>query len=184
MKTLSSFLTLLALAGINASLAIGCGCEPANNSRRTPIAFTPSSVQALRTSTCNGESFALELTGETDVAPPYTSITLYVGSAVPLNQQVPLNVSQSASSNVTNARSNDGSAQFSFQTGSNAAELDANPLDSVVVTVTSLPSADGQLLSAELYLTFADGRALDQVYSAPLHSIVVPCSQGVIGNGS
>ncbi len=80
-----------------------------------------------------------------------------------------------AVSSVTTATTSDGTLQFSFTTGSNAGELDANPLDSVVVTVGSLPTADGQPLSVELYLTFADGRALDQVYSAPLTSVVVPC---------
>jgi hypothetical protein len=87
---------------------------------------------------------------------------------------VPLSVS-SAVSNVTTAKTSDGTIQFSLTTGSNPAELDASPLDAVVVTVASLPTADGQSLSAELYLTFEDGSVLDQVYAAPLTSVVVPC---------
>ena len=185
MKTLTSFAALAALAGINVLFTTGCGCDPGNNSQRAAIEFSPSSVQATRApATCGvvdpafstSDTFTLALTGETDVAPPYTSITLRLTSVASVNQ-VPLTVSQGSSPNVTSAASNDGTIQFSFMTGSNAAELDANPLDSVIITVTSLPTADGQPLSAELHLTFEDGRVLDQVYSAPLESIVVPCAK-------
>ncbi len=184
MTTHGSLASLLALACVSTAFIAGCGCDPGNNSQRAPVAFTPSTVQASRTpSLCGvndpgftpGDSFSLALTGETDVAPPYTSITLDFTAMVTLNEAVPLTVSAGSAANVTNAASNDGLVQFSFTTGSNASELDANPLASVVVTVTSLPSADTQPLSAELHLTFEDGRALDQVYSAPLQSTFVSC---------
>lgn len=184
MTTLRSLASLLALASVGGSLLAGCGCEAPGNSQRAPVAFTPSSVQASRSPSICGvqdpgftpsDAFTLTLTGETDVAPPYTTLTLDFTAMVTLNEAVPLTVSQGAATNVTNATSNDGIVQFSYTSGSNASELDANPLASVVVTVTSLPSADTQPLSAELHLTFEDGRALDQVYSAPLQSILVSC---------
>lgn len=180
MKTLGSLAAIAAVV-INASLTMGCGCDPGNNSQRAPIDFTPSSSDAFRTpAACGSTSFAagdvftLELLGETDIAPPYTVLRVDLGSSVVVGQSVPLMVGEAAG-NVTTAKSNDRSIRFSLTNGSNAAELDVNPLASVVVNVTSMPTADGQPLSAELQLTFEDGRVLDQSYSAPLKSVVVSC---------
>jgi hypothetical protein len=177
--------TLLGCAGVvGAFFAVGCGCDPGNNSQRAPIDFEPSSVHALRTpATCgnnpsfsSSDTFALDLTGETDVAPPYTTLSLDVPASVVVNQAIPLVVSQDSMGDTATASSNDGSVTFTFGVGSNALELDSAPLDSVVVTIVSLPAADGQSFSAELRLTFEDGRVLDQVYSAPLQSVIVTCS--------
>jgi hypothetical protein len=182
MKTLGSLACSLLLASVTASFAAGCGCDPGNNSVRTPVAFTPSSVDAVRTpATCGASSatfgasdtLSLELLGETDIAPPYTLVKVDVSGAVAPNQAIPLNVS--ATDSQTTASSNDGFIHFSLATGSNPGELDANPVTSVVVTVTSLPTIDGQPLGAELYVMFADGRVLDQVYNAPVQSVVTAC---------
>ncbi len=182
MKTLGSLGSLILVACVTASFAVGCGCDPGNNSVRAPVAFTPSSVDAVRTpATCNAvsgtfgasDTLSLQLLGETDIAPPYTLVKVDVSGAVASNQPIPLNVSATDSS--TTASSNDGSIHFSLSTGSNPGELDANPVTSVIVTVTSLPTADGQPLGAELYVMFADGRVLDQVYNAPVQSVVAAC---------
>jgi hypothetical protein len=185
MKTL----TLVALAVATASLAslttgclIGGGCETADNSYRTPVTFDASTTLAFRTpSTCGvmnpaytaSDTFALELTGDRTVAVP-TTLTVDVTATVAVNQAVPLNVT--ATGNAATGTSDDGTIQFSFSAGSDAAALDATPLDSVMVTVTALPDADGQPLAAELHLTFQDGRALDQTYMAPVQSAFVQCS--------
>jgi hypothetical protein len=183
MSTLRSLLAAGALAGLSASLLVGCGCDPGNNSFRPPVQFTPSSVDAVRTpSTCGvtdpiftpTDTFSLELTGETDVAPPFTDVRLDVGASVAPNEAVPLMVSQG---DVTTAASTDGAIQFTYKTGSNPSELDDSPLASVVVTVTSVPASDGALLGAELSLTFEDGRVLDQVYSAPLTTQSIICAK-------
>jgi hypothetical protein len=185
MKTLSSLASLAALALVTTTFAAGCGCDPGNNSNRAPVAFTPSSSAAVRTpATCGdaatfgaGDTFTLKLLGETDVAPPYTLITLKLAPNAPLDLATPLDVGVAPSaSGATTAQSTNGAVQFSFAAGSNTAELDAFPLASVIVTVTSMPSADGQPLSAELRLTFEDGRVLDQAYSAPLETVPVACS--------
>lgn len=185
MASLRSFAALAALACASASLTVGCGCDPGNSSVRAPVEFTPSSSEAIRTpATCGaaadaafsaGDTFALDLLGETDVAPPYTRVTLKLTASAPVDVPVPLDV-RPPSSNVTVASSRDGAVQFSLAAGSNTAELDLSPLASVVVTVTSLPTADGASLSARLHLTFEDGRALDQVYGAPLETVPSPCN--------
>lgn len=183
MKSLT-FGTLALLACATASLTTGCllglGCDGANNSYRTPVTFNPSTIQAFRTpSTCgvndpaytSTDTFSLELTGETSTPIPSTITVDFTPAAV--TEPVPLNVTATASG--ASGASNDGSVHFSYSIGSDAAELDANPLDAVVVTVVSLPGADGEPLSAELHLTFQDGRELDQVYTASVKSVFVPC---------
>ena len=184
MNMLGSFVAFASAVSVSVSLA-GCGCDPGNNSVRAPIDFSPSSIHALRTpaqcgvtnpSYAPSDVFALNLTGETDVAPPYTTLAVKIDASVSQNEAVPLTVSQDPSTGAVTASSNDGTLQFSFSVGTNTSELDASPLDSVVVTITSLPTADGQPLGAELHLTFEDGRVLDQVYSAPVQTIFVSCS--------
>jgi hypothetical protein len=181
--------SVVALACVSGLLVAGCGCDPGTNSQRAPVSFSPSSSAAVRTpSTCGvtdpafspGDTFSLQLLGATDIAPPYTFIQLDLAATVSVGESTPLMVAVNAIGstkvNTTTARSSDGSIQFSLATGSDPAELDASPLSSVVVTVTSLPSADGEPLGAELHLGFEDGRVLDQVYSAPLQSPFLACS--------
>src|SRR5450755_4752070 len=112
MKTLGSLAAIAAVV-INASLTMGCGCDPGNNSQRAPIDFTPSSSDAFRTpAACGGTSFAagdvftLELLGATDIAPPYTVLRLDLASSAVVDQSVPLMVGEAAG-NVTSAKSND-----------------------------------------------------------------------------
>ena len=166
----------LGLVSLSFFFLAGCGCDPGNNSVRAPIDFTPSSVDAVRTpATCNAgptfdtnDTLTLELLGPTNVPPPYTLLKLTVPSNVALNVAKPLMVGVDA----TSARSMDGSVSFSLQNG---ASLDDSPLASVIVTVSQVPLADGEELTAELHLTFEDGRVLDQSYGAPVESIVVAC---------
>ncbi len=78
MNTLATFVALAGLAATSASVATGCGCDPGSNSQRAAVAFTPSSVQSIRTpATCgpspaftSKDSFDVVLTGDTQVAPP------------------------------------------------------------------------------------------------------------------
>jgi len=184
MKTLGSWVALASVVVVNLSLIAGCGCDSGNNSVRTPLAFTPSSVHALRTPAQCGsatapyasdDTFTLSLTGDTTGAAPYTTIAVRLPASVALNQAEPLNVSQDSSGSTVTASSNDGSIQFTFTLGSNASEIDSTPLDSVIVTPTSIPTTDGAILGAELRLGFEDGRVLDQVYSSPVQSILVAC---------
>jgi hypothetical protein len=65
----------------------------------------------------------------------------------------------------TTAHSSDNKISFSIQAGSN---LDSASVSAVTVTPNTLPTTDGDLMSVELQITFADGRVLDQVYTAPM----------------
>jgi hypothetical protein len=162
--------TVLGLALLASTFVAGCGCDPGNNAQRAPVVFQPSSTDATRSS-CG--TITLKLLGETDIAPPYTLIQVDVGASATVGQEIPLWVDTPASN--VSAQSSDGVVRFSYQTGSNAYELDANPLSSVVVTVDALPSADGTPVKIGLRMTFEDGRVLDDVYSAPVQSTQAPC---------
>ena len=169
---MTSLPLLLLGAACSASLSVGCllGCDPGTNGYRAPVELTPQTTTAIRTPVACGAvapaltqtaGFSLALTGDANVE-------LDVPASVATNVAIPLTVSQGAGSNFI-AQSSDGAVFFTFVV-SNAATLDTTALDSVVVTVTSLPSSDGELLGAELNLRFDDGRTLDQVYSAPLQT--------------
>lgn len=168
MKTLGSF-AALAAAATSALLAVGCGCDPGNNSVRAPVEFTPASVTASRTPASCAETtygandtFGLELKGDG------AAIQLVVASGAAAEQSVPLMVSADAT-----ASSNDGNVHFTYLSGGGA--LDASPLASVIVTPTAMPSADGETFSLELHLTFEDGRVLDQIYGAPISTTIGFC---------
>jgi hypothetical protein len=92
-------------------------------------------------------------------------------------QSIPLVVSAAAGSTTSfTAQAQDGSVHFSFELGSSAAaSMDTTAVDAVIVTVTALPTADGQPLAAELHISFDDGRVLDQTYSAPVQTTYVQC---------
>lgn len=174
MKTLG----LVALLVSSVGFVAGCGCDPANNSDRAPVDFTPATVQATRTpSTCGvvdpafaaTDTFTLDLKSEAG-----TELSLTVTAAAAQSVAEPLFVGI-ADGNVTNAHSTDGSMSFAFTSGSDASSIDDAPLDSVVVTLDALPTADGQDLGAELRLTFEDGRVLDQVYTATLSTVSYAC---------
>ena len=160
--------TALGVTILGASfLLAGCGCDPGNNSDRTPVTFQPSSTDA--TLACS--TYTVKLLGDTTVAPPYTLVELDIASNAVVGQSVPLWVT--AGANAVLAHSNDGSIAFSLQAGDT---LDTSPLASVVVTPNSLPTIDGASISVELQLTFEDGRALDQVYTAPVHISAATCA--------
>jgi hypothetical protein len=178
MKTGTILLLALGLAA-SASLSIGCigGCDAAGNGYRAPLQFTPSTTLAFRTpSTCGAvdpaftpqDSFSLELTGEE------TTIEVDLAGNVITDQPVALVVNQTSASNVT-AQSQDGSIHFSFQTGSQPSGIDATALDSVVVTASPLPNANGAPVAVEIQLTFDDGHVLDQTYSAGVQTTFVSC---------
>jgi hypothetical protein len=168
MKTAS---LVLLLAGVCSTASVGCigfGCDAPNNGYRAPLNLAPASTLAFRTpATCGispaygpGDVFSLELSGD-------TNITVDVGPSAPIGEQVPLVVASDAT-----AGSQAGGIKFSMTSG---ASLDPTALDSVVVTVTSLPTADGQPLAAELRLVFDDGRELDQTFTANVQSTWVSC---------
>ncbi|HEY1957802.1 MAG TPA: hypothetical protein VGH28_19410 [Polyangiaceae bacterium] len=174
MKTLG----WVALLVSSVAFVTGCGCDPGNNSARAPIDFTPSTTTATRApATCGvvdptfnaRDTFTLDLQSDAG-----TDVSLTVAASTDENVAIPLLVGLADGASTT-ASSTDGAMSFSFTSGSDAASIDGSPLDSVVVTLTALPTADGQPLSAELRLTFEDGRVLDQVYSAPLSTVSYPC---------
>lgn len=161
------------------------GCEPATNGDRAAIVFTPSLVEATRTpATCSvtepafssKDRFTLEVTGETSIAPPYSTLTMLLAAAAPSGEAVPLTVdAQGSAASTWTASSADRSVSFSLTVGSDPTEIDATGVSSVVVTVDAMPTADGQPVSAEVQVYFVDGRELDQTYSASLRTAVVLC---------
>lgn len=160
--------TVLGVMVLGASFVLtGCfGCDPGNNSQRAPVAFDPSSSSA--TQSCG--SYQLKLLGDTTAAPPYTLVEIDIAATVPVGQDVPLWMNDTA----TAAHSSDNKVAFSIQAASN---LDDSPLASVVVTPDALPTLDGEPMKVGLQLTFEDGRVLDQIYTAP----VVNNTQGQCG---
>ena len=146
--------TALGMMVLGASFTLtGCfGCDPGNNSQRAPVDFTPSSADAVRS--C--DAFSLDLVG-TDA-----TMKIDIENGAVLHDGVPLTVSGDTAS------SSDGTIRFSL---SSAASLEGSPLASATITVTSIPAADGDALGTEVYLTFEDGRVLDQVYSAPVQTV-------------
>ncbi len=154
MKMLGSLLSFVAVASVSGSVLTGCvfGCDPGNNSQRAAVDFTPASADAVRS--C--DTFSLDLVGSTNV------MKIDIGNGAVLHDGVPLTV------NGDTASSTDGTIQFSL---SSSASLEGYPLSSATITVTALPATDGDPLSAEVYLTFEDGRVLDQVYSAPVQTV-------------
>jgi hypothetical protein len=155
--------TKMALVGtmvLGASFFLaGCtlGCDPGNNTDRTPVTFTPSSTDATRS--CS--SYQMKLLGDTTGSAPYTLIEIDIAASAALGQDVPLWVDASE----TTAHSSDNSVAFSIQAGS---KLDDFALTSVVVTPYTLPTTDGNPMTVGLQLTFQDGRKLDTSYTAPM----------------
>ena len=154
MNTLGALASFALVASVSGSLLTGCvfGCDPGNNSQRAPVDFTPATSDAVRS--C--DTFSLELVGSDNV------MKIDIGNGAVLHDGVPLTV------NGDTASSSDGTIQFSL---SSASTLEGYPLSSATVTITSLPAIDGDALGAEVYLTFEDGRVLDQVYSAPVQTV-------------
>ena len=175
---MNSLSLMLLGAACSASLSVGCvfGCDAANNGYRAPVQLTPATTTASRIpATCGvvnsafvpSDTLSLQLTGD-------ATIQLDLPAGVAVNQAIPLNVTQGAGMSAS-AQSVDGSVLFTFSTSGSSSTLDGTPVDSVVITVTSLPTADGQPLGAELYVRFDDGRALDEVFSAPLQTTPAAC---------
>jgi hypothetical protein len=187
MKLLASVLVLLG-GGMLAACDAPLGCEGVTTGVRSNVEFAPSTVEATRTPASCGltepafssdDRFTLEVTGATDVAPPYTTLTLEFPATAAIGEEIPLSVeTASAGSNVATASSIDGTVTFTLSLGSDGAEIDSDGLASVVVTVDAIPTADGKPLSAEVQLYFLDGRELDQTYSGSLRTAVVLCPSG------
>jgi hypothetical protein len=179
-------LSLLAFfASVSGALLTGCPCSAETHFRT--ITFEPSSVTATRTpATCGSadppftaqDTFALTIVGSDDVAAPYNVLTLDLRGEVITDTQIPLTVPMSSSEDPSGpqiAESTDSSVKFSFALGSDPDEVDDSGVASVVVTIVSMPTDDGQPLSAELDVTFVDGSTLDQTYTAILTTTEVTC---------
>jgi hypothetical protein len=189
MKIRSAFFALAVgamVAGVHAMGCSGGGCAPATG--EATITFTPSSQAAVRTpATCGvadppyaaGDAFTLTVVGATTGPAPYNVLTLSLrgtsasATAIPLT--IPLSSDMTAAALQT-ATSADTNITFSFARGTDATEIDDTLLSSVVVTVVSVPTADGQELSAELSVTFADGSELSATYTAPVTTQEATCA--------
>ena len=174
-------LILAGFVGACAVLAAGCGCAPAETGQ--PISFNASSETAVRKpAACSvadppyaaGDVFTLTVVGATTGPAPYNTLTLGLKGASASMTQVPLTVPMSSAANppaTQTAVSPDASITFSFARGSDATEIDEGFLSSVLVTVVSMPTADGQSLSAALDITFTDGSELQDTYTAAVTTV-------------
>ena len=81
---------------------------------------------------------------------------------------------------VQTASSDDSKIAFSFSRGADASEIDDSLLSSVVVTIVTMPTADGRDFSAELDVAFTDGGELSATYTAPVTTAAGTC----VGTGS
>jgi hypothetical protein len=59
---------------------------------------------------------------------------------------------------------------FGFSHATGASEIDDGAFDSVTVTLLAIPAADGDLMTLRLRIHFADGRVLDETFSARIRS--------------
>jgi hypothetical protein len=189
MKIRSTFFALAVGAMVAGAHAMGCGigggCDPGPSA--APIQFTPSSQAAVRTpATCGvadppyaaGDAFTLTVVGATTASAPYNVLTLSLHDASASETPIPLTVPLSSDTTapaLQMAVSADANITFSFARGTDAAEIDDTFLSSVLVTVTSVPTADGENLSADLSVTFADGTELSATYTAPVTTQEATC---------
>ena len=181
---LLSFVSALAAVACTV-LLVGCSCGGAQGS--SAIAFTPSSEAAVRTpAACDmpdapygpNDVFTLTVVGSTTGPAPYNTLTLSMHDTTSSTTAVPLMVPMSSSTTaptVQTATSMDSDMTFSFARGTDANEIDDNLLSSVLVTVVSVPGADGQDLSATLVVNFTDGSQLDGTYSAAVTTTAAHC---------
>jgi len=179
--------------------ALASGCDPVATSSdgvttgaRSTVELTPSSVEATRTPASCGvtepafsskDVLTLEVVGETDVAPPFATLTLQLAAGVTTGTAIPLTVDSNGTAGAETASSAYGTVSFSLTVGDDTTELDSSGLESVVVTVTALPTADGDPLTAEVQVSFVDGRELDQTYTGTLRTAVVLCPKAATSNG-
>jgi len=164
---------------------VGCGCAAASGA--DPIAFTPSSMAAVRTPAGCGvadppytasDVFTLTIVGATSGLAPYNTLTLSLHDTSSSTTAIPLTVPMSSAANpatIQTAQSADSDITFSFSRGTDTTEIDSNFLSSVLVTVVSVPAADGQSLSADLDITFTDGRELQATYTAAVTTTQAVC---------
>jgi hypothetical protein len=176
---------LVFVAALSLTAGSGClplGCDADIGDAPPPLEMTTSSVQATRSpATCNvvdppftgRDSFTLEIVGEKVGPAPYTSLTLTVPPTIALGEAFPLDVLTDSAA-AQSASLGSPSIQFAYAPGSTP--LDATTLDAVVVTVTAMPTADGQPLGATVQLYFQDGAELDQPFSAPVVSAITLCT--------
>ena len=164
---------------------VGCGCAAAQSD--PPITFTPSSVAAVRTPAGCGvadppysasDVFTLTVVGDTSSGPPYNTLTLSMHNTSSSTTAIPLTVPMSSSTTaptVQTAESDDSDITFSFARGTETTEVNGGLLSSVLVTVVSVPAADGQSLSAALAVTFTDGSELQATYTAAVTTTQATC---------
>jgi hypothetical protein len=117
-----------------------------------------------------GPLTAIDLSFHTPLAPQFTS-ALVLSAATPEQAAGGPYRSQSATTG-------DSSLTFSFQWGTNAAEIDPNTLRLVDVTILAIPGRDGDPLTVRFVLQFADGKTLDETFSAPASTVSSSCGAG------
>jgi hypothetical protein len=162
-----------------------------------PIDFVPSVVYATRfPNTCgvanppfkNGDLFSLEVVGARTAA-PYNALNLSFQSPAPaagtsialaplpfkaqgtgIDSQPPGMTTWYPAQGASG-----GGVNFTFLQGSDPNEIDPGAFDSVVVTLTQLPTSDGAPFAARLQIHFVDGKQLDASFSNALTTSVSGC---------
>lgn len=177
-------LALSFLLGSLSALAIGCGCG-AGSTYTQPAGFTPSKVTAARNvmaceipnaQFAGSDALSLDLLGSTSVAPPFTEVRIGLTPTTPVRTSIPLNVDDASPGAGTQTASYTSyGVRFELVSGSNPSEIDGTGLVAVVVEVLSMPATDGDPLSIDLLMTFADGRELHDSYQASVTTVSREC---------
>jgi hypothetical protein len=157
------------------------------------LSFTASEVDASRfASQCgitgvppytDADLFSLFAMGKDETPRTLINVAVHrsvaVGSAYPIVLSPPgLNTGPNGSNQGQGGSSADGVVEFQMLWGANAAEIDANPFQSVTVTVDAFPPQDGDPLTVHCVMQFTDGKTLDITFSADTTQSFSGCAAG------
>jgi hypothetical protein len=183
----------IALAALG-MLVVACGSNvegpaaptaPATPNAGNTIPFRPSEVIAVRspaqcgTAYMAADEYALDAIGDMTRA-PFNALDVTFLGAPPVDQPQTLIVRPVASQGSFASQSADNARNvtFKYAQGVDPAEIDTEAFDSVDVTLLALPAKDGDPLTVRIQAHFADGRALDETFSAPVMTTTAGCGSG------
>jgi hypothetical protein len=164
------------------------------------IAFVPSLVDATRNPVicgvpdppfADGDQFFLEVKGDA-AKPPSNELVIEFTS--PLNEAVGAPVAMAVQPYsprgtkiegpdggfglYADQSSDNGVLNFSYTQGTDPGELDTGEFGAVRLTMVALPRIDGDPLTIRVQVLFADGKVLDDTFSAPLRTVPAFCPEG------